>query len=121
MVIHPTFADFILFLYVHMSQADKMYDPAEMEVIKSKMANLFPAGTDFEQKLYTTIRQYNSFDKTKLKSLFEDTIRHFNKKDALKNVYADVQDIFNADGKVDHSETKALETLKQIIEMDSGK
>ena len=103
-----------------MSQADNSYDPEEMGVIKKKMEALFPGETDFEKKLYTTIRQYNSFDKAKLKGLFEDTIRHFNKKDALKNLYADVLDIFNADGKVDLAETKALEALKQIIEIDAG-
>lgn len=116
MVIHASFADFILFLYVHMSQADNTYDPKEMSVIKEKMETLFPAGTDFEKKLYTTIRQYNTFDKTGLKDLVKDSIHHFGKKNALKNIYADVQDIFNADGKVDSSETNALEALRQIID-----
>lgn len=118
MVIHTTFADFILFLYVHISQADKTYDPAELGVIKSKMSALFPDGTDLEKKLYNAIRQYNSFDKSQLNTLFEDTIRHFNRKEALQNVYADVQDIIRADGKVEASETNALEALKQIIDID---
>lgn len=116
MVIHTTFADFVLFLYVHMSQADSMYDPKEMQVIKEKMQTLFPEGTDFEKKLYTTIRQYNSFDRSKLKELVEKTIQHFGKKDALKDIYADIQDIFSADGTVDSSETRAFEALKQIID-----
>ena len=41
MVIHSTFKDFILFLYVHMSRADENYDPNEMATIKNKIGGLF--------------------------------------------------------------------------------
>ena len=37
MLLHATFPDFILFLYVHMSLADSSYDPSEMAAIKTKM------------------------------------------------------------------------------------
>lgn len=116
MVIHTSFPEFILFLYVHMSQADKNYDPNELAVIKSKMENLFPPGTDFEQKLYSAIRQYNSFDKTSLESLITDSIKHFNNK-GFENVYADIQEIIGADGNVDTAETKALAALKHMIDL----
>lgn len=123
MVIHSSFSDFILFIYVHMSEADHDYTPEEMAVIKSKMMTLFPAGTDFEKKLYTTIRTYNSFDKSKLNDLFEDTFHHFIKDGfAEKNkVYADLQEIISADGRIDKSETSALNALKKIIEMTAEK
>ena len=63
MVIHSTFKDFILFLYVHMSQADENYDPNEMATIKKKIGGLFEKDTDIEKKLYMAIREYNSFDR----------------------------------------------------------
>src|SRR5690349_6817726 len=118
MRIHNSLSDFILFLYVHMSQADSSYDPAEMAVIKSKMSKLFSEGIDLEQKLYTTIRQYNSFDKSKLKTLFQETLTHFSQQEALQknNVYEDLQEIIQADGKVDSDESKALDALKQMID-----
>ena len=50
MVIHSSFKDFILFLYVHMSQADENYDPNEMATIKKKAHQLFQKETDIEKK-----------------------------------------------------------------------
>ena len=70
MVIHDSFPDFLLFVYVHMSEADHNYDPKEMALIKKKMHALFPEGTDLEKKLYRAIRDYNNFDKSRLDALF---------------------------------------------------
>lgn len=105
-----------------MSQADNTYDPFEMAAIKIKMHELFPAGMDIEKKLYRTIREYNSFDKTKLKDLFEETFTHFKLHTPLKNkVYADLYEIIQADGKVVPAEARALETLKRLIDLHAEK
>lgn len=114
MVIHSSFADFVLFLYVHMSHADNQYDPSELAAIKIKMTKLFPAGTDFERKLYLAIREYNSFDKSKLNELWKESFQHFGEAQQ-NNVYTDMYEIVRADGRIDQSEAKALDTLKQII------
>ena len=121
MVIHQNFADFVLFLYVHMSNVDNDYHPSEMQVIRTKMNKLFPKDTDFEKKLYSAIKEYNAFDKSKLNELFKDTFDQFSQvKFAQKyKVYTDLYDIINADGKIDESETAALEALKEIIDMGS--
>jgi uncharacterized tellurite resistance protein B-like protein len=121
MILHSSFPDFILFLYVHMSHADSSYDPLEMAAIKRKMSELYPEGTDIEKKLYRTIREYNSFDKLKLNDLFRETLGKFSL-DIPKNntVYTDLYEIMQADGKIDQSETKVLETLKQIIALHVG-
>lgn len=120
MVIHATLQDFILFLYVHMSRADDSYDPSEMAAIKVKMNTLFANGTDLEKKLYLTIRDYNSFDKSKLNELFSDSIQHFSKDSTVDNrLFSDLREIVQADGKVDQSETNALDALKRMIEHQS--
>jgi len=117
MVIHATFPDFILFLYVHMSRADDSYDPAELSAIKGKMGALFSEDTDLERKLYSTIREYNSFDKSKLISLFEDTVNHFSETTPEKaRILKDLSEIIQADGKIDESEKNALDALKRIID-----
>ena len=117
MVIHKTIQDFIVFLYVHISQADDMYDPNEMAIIKSKMKRLFPDGTDIEQKLYMTIREYNTFDRSKLTDLFKSSIEHFGKEGALAAaVHSDLSDIIMADGKVKADETRSLDRLRTIID-----
>jgi len=117
MVIHATLPDFILFLYIHMSRADDSYDPSEIAAIKVKMNTLFAEGTDLEKKLYSAIREYNSFDKSKLTELFTDSIKHFSKKSAVEaHLFKDLSEIIQADGKVDQSETNALDVLKRIID-----
>lgn len=123
MVIHSSFKDFILFLYVHMSRADENYDPNEMATIKKKVGLLFQKDTDVEKKLYAAIRQYNSFDKSKLTELFEDTFKQYGQDTSVlkNNFYTDLNEIILADGKVVNSETKALEALKQIIELNIEK
>ena len=117
MIIHKTLQDFIVFLYVHISQADDSYDPNEMSIIKTKMKRLFPEGTDLEQKLYMTIREYNTFDRSKLNELFKGSIEHFGKEGALDTaIHADLNDIIMADGKVKADETRSLDRLRNIID-----
>ena len=118
-MIHNSFPDFLLFLYVHMSEADHNYDPAEIALIKKKMLGLFPKGTDLEQKLYRTIRDYNDFDKSKLDALFKDTFEKFRdaNPELRETLFKDIQEIAGADGAINSSESQALETLKRIIDV----
>jgi uncharacterized tellurite resistance protein B-like protein len=119
MVIHSTFKDFILFLYVHISRADEVYDPNEMATIKKKISELLNKDADIERKLYQAIREYNTFDKAHLTTLFKSSFKHFSK-DALalnSNFYNDLNEIALADGKVEDAETKALGMLREIIDM----
>ncbi|MBL0744285.1 TerB family tellurite resistance protein [Chryseolinea lacunae] len=124
MLIHPTFSDFILFLYVHISRADDSYDPHELAAIKSKMKSLFPEGTDLERKLYAALREYNDLDKAKLNTVIDTSLRHFSG-DATatvpNDVYADLYEIVQADGKIDQSETRTLEALKKVIDHHMAK
>lgn len=121
MVIHNTFEDFILFMYIHMSHADNSYDPAELSAIKSKMSNLFPEEKNLEQKLYAAIRQYNDFDKTKLREVFEASFKHFSKQDneRLLKVINDLSEIIKADGKVDQDEERMLRAFRQLIDFSA--
>lgn len=118
-MIHNSFPDFLLFLYVHMSEADHNYDPAEIALIKKKMLGLFPKGTDLEQKLYRTIRDYNNFDKNKLDALFKNTFEKFRgaNPELRETLFKDIQEIASADGAINSSESQALETLKRIIDV----
>jgi len=122
MVIHNTFADFVLFLYVHVAHADGVFHELEISLVRDKMVKLFhPEEVDLDVKLGEAIKQYNTFDKNQLRILFRDTFDHFiNVKFAQKyKVYIDMYDIINADGKIDESETKALNELKEIIDISA--
>ncbi|MFN8334692.1 MAG: TerB family tellurite resistance protein [Cyclobacteriaceae bacterium] len=120
MVIHNSFADFVLFLYVHMAHADGDLHVTEVKVIKEKMAKLFP-GENVDKKFAAALDEYNAFDKKNLNKLFHASFAHFNSvKFAQKyRVYGDMYDIIYADGKVLESETKALEELKDIIDINA--
>jgi hypothetical protein len=103
-----------------MSHADDSYDPTEMAAIKNKMGNLFSKGTEIEKKLYLAIREYNTFDKNKLTELFSASVEHFSKKSAVDaNLFNDLREIIQADGKEDQSERDALDILKRIIDHPS--
>lgn len=119
MVLHNSFADFVLFLYVHMAHADGEFHDLEKGVIVDKMTRLFPNETNPLARLQATLDQYRTFDKANMRTLLKDTFAHFtNIKFSQKyKVYTDMYDIINADGKVDESETKALNALKEIIEI----
>ncbi|MEO5975676.1 MAG: TerB family tellurite resistance protein [Chryseolinea sp.] len=117
MVIHNSLSDFILFLYVHMSNVDDSYDPRELGTIKGKMNKLFPADMDPEKKLYASLREYNSFDKSKLYELVRDSLSHFKDQISEKeSIYADLYEIVQADGQLTQSEAKSLETIRNIID-----
>ncbi len=121
MVIHQNFADFVLFLYIHMAHADSEFHDSELTVVKEKMKKLYPKDTDYDAKLREVLAQYQDFDKSKLRTLFRDTFRHFtNIRFPVKyHIYTDLYEIINADGKIDESETKALQELKEIIELSN--
>ncbi len=81
------------------------------------MTSIYPAGTDIERKLYGTIREYNTFDKTKLDDLFSASIKHFKSEGGVKDntIFTDMEDIVRADGKVNSSESKVLEVIAKLI------
>lgn len=119
MVIHDNFADFVLFLYIHMAHADGVYHPAERDVIAERLPKLFPSETDIAGKLARAEKQYSAVDRSQIDTIIKDTFRHFNsiRFSQKYKVYTDMYDIIHADGKVEESETKALNQLKDIIEM----
>ena len=119
MVIHKSFADFVLFLYIHMAHADSEFHSLEKGVILEKMLKVFPHEENRDKKFEDAVSEYRSIDQSKVTSIIRDTFKHFDQvKFAQKyKVYTDMYDIINADGRVDESETKALNELKQIIEM----
>lgn len=119
MVIHDNFADFVLFLYIHMAHADGAYHPSERDVIADRIPKLFPEEKDIVGKLARAEKQYSATDKAQIETIIKDTFKHFNSvRFAQKyKVYTDMYDIIHADGKVEESETRALNQLKDIIEM----
>ncbi len=123
MIIHKTFADFVLFLYVHMAHADGEFHSLEKSVVLNKMSKIYPKESNLEQKFNDAVSQYKGIDQSQVTTVIRDTFKHFDqvKFQQKYKVYTDMYDIINADGKIDESETKALYELKQIIEIGTEK
>ena len=121
MVLHQNFADFVLFLYIHVSYADGDFHPMEKSLILDKMSKLFPNEHDLETKLAAAQKEYLGVDAKKMPGIILDTFRQYNsvKFSQKYKVYTDMFEIVNADGKVDESETAALEELKKIIDLSA--
>lgn len=123
MVIHKTFADFVLFLYVHMAHADSDFHQDEQQVILKKIPKLFPHETDPSARLSAAEAEYAALDPSRIPSIIRETFKHYSdvKFSQKYKVYTDMYDIINADGKVDESETAAMNELKEIIEMGAAR
>lgn len=121
MVIHKTFADFVLFLFVHMAHADGDYHPSEEKAIMEKLHKLFPTEPDPVKKLKNAVAEYATIDKNDIKTLIHDTFHQFNhvKFSQKYKVYTDMFDIVHADGKLHEAEERALKQLKDIIDAGS--
>lgn len=119
MVIHNSFADFVLFLYIHMAHADGEYHRSENEAILQKVPKLYPTEGDPKAKLKEALDQYKLVKQADIKNIIHDTFLHFDKiKFSQKyKVYTDMFDIVHADGKVHEAEERALKELKTIIDM----
>lgn len=122
MVVHESFADFLLFLYVHMSHADNQYEPAELQAIQSKMKTLYPAGTDLEKKLYAALRSYQHLDKSAIHTLIEDSVQFFSEQQDIpvEQITRDLQEIIHADGTVHQHELKVLEAFTRLMKTVSS-
>lgn len=123
MVIHQSFADFVLFLYVHMAHVDGEYHTLEQELILKKAKKLYPDGDVAKTKLGEAVILYKSLNAAEIPALIRETFKqHGEVKFSQKyKIYTDMYEIINADGHIDESETKAIDELKQIIEMAAGR
>jgi uncharacterized tellurite resistance protein B-like protein len=123
MVIHKTFADFVLFLYVHIAHADGEYHALEENVILGKVQKFFPDEAEARTKLRQAAEQYRATPAADVPGIIRDTFKHYRHvKFAQKyRIYTDMYDIINADGRVDESETQAVNELKEIINLASAR
>ena len=121
MVLHKQFQDFVLFLYTHMALCDGSMHENEQLVILDKMAKIFPTEPDPKKKLNDAVAEYKSIDPALVNTIVRDSFKFFDQvKFAQKyKIYTDMYDVVNADGRVEESERKALNTLREIIDMNA--
>jgi len=121
MILHNQFPDFVLFLYVHMANCDGSMHENEELVILDKMTKLFTDETDPKKKLHDATIEYKKVNPALINTIIRDSFKFFDQvKFSYKyRIYTDMYDIVNADGRVDESEHKALDVLRNIINMNA--
>lgn len=119
MVIHKTFSDFVLYLYVHIAHADGALHDAEERIVLEKMNKHFPLEGDHKKRFDDTVVAYGRMPAADHHQVIKDSFQHFDhiKFSQRYKIYADMYDIIHADGKVSAAETKAVNELKEIIDM----
>ncbi|SRR6267142_111117 len=121
MVLHKQFQDFVLFLYAHMALCDGSMHENEELVILDKMSKIFPGEPDPKKRLTVAVAEYKSMDPALVNTVIRDSFKFFDQvKFAQKyKIYTDMYDVVNADGRVEESERKALNSLRDIIDMNA--
>ncbi|MBL7860582.1 MAG: TerB family tellurite resistance protein [Cyclobacteriaceae bacterium] len=119
MVIHKTFSDFVLYLYVHIANADGALHDDEQRVVLEKMDKHFPLEGDHKRRFDETVMAYKKMVNVDHHQIIKDSFNHFDhiKFSQRYKIYADMYDIIHADGKVSEAETKAVNELKEIIDI----
>jgi uncharacterized tellurite resistance protein B-like protein len=119
MKFHDSFSDFVLFLCIHVAYADGSLHAEEEKVILEKIQKLFPLEGNPKNKFNEAVQQYQAFQKTQINEFIHYSFRHFQHIPFAQRykIYTDMYEIVHADGKVEEAETKAMNTLKQIIDL----
>jgi hypothetical protein len=104
-----------------MAMCDGSMHENEELVILDKMSKIFPAEADPKKKLMDAIAEYKSIDPALVNTVIRDSFKFFDQvKFAVKyKIYTDMYDVVNADGRVEESERKALDSLRNIIDMNA--
>ena len=118
---HQSFADFVVFLYMHVAHVDGHFHENEKDAIIDKMSRLYPSEENIFDRFEKAKAEYEKMDLSKINEFIRESFKQFDSvKFAQKyKVYTDLYDIVHSDGVVDESEEKALELLKEVIDINA--
>ncbi len=122
---HYLFTDyqgFIIFLLIHIGNSDYAMKGSEIEVILSKMEDYFPEVDDMDM-----LRNRFIFLKDEYEEMSDTDINHLIYHNYLKfrdqrinteRILNDLQEVIMADGLIHEKETKTLETIKKLLDIN---
>jgi uncharacterized tellurite resistance protein B-like protein len=104
-----------------MAMCDGSMHENEELVILDKMSKIFPTEPDPKKKLMAAIAEYKTIDPALINTIIRDSFKFFDQiKFAQKyKIYTDMYDVVNADGRVEESEHRALNVLRDIIDLNA--
>ncbi|GAB3338250.1 hypothetical protein GCM10027429_23250 [Marivirga atlantica] len=117
--IFDQYQEFILFLLIHVGNSDYSLKSAEIEVILSKMEDYFPDIEDTDELRSTFISyqdDYQELNDSDINHIIYHNYLHFKDKHVNANrIMNDLNEVIMADGLIHEMETKALESLKKLL------
>lgn len=113
------YEEFLLFLLIHIANADHMFKLDEAIVILAKMEDLFDT-TDGVDKLLGIFMQmqdeYDSLSNEEIIKVIQSNFQKFDIQEEMADrLFNELYEVVNADGHIHENETKAIERIKQLI------
>jgi hypothetical protein len=111
-----TFNEFAAFLFLHVARTDGSLHDTESHQVKQKIARLFPE-QDAQEMLRKTLEHYQQVKQEEIAHFIRESFDQFrNESFASKyNMFTDLYDIVNSDGKIEEAETAVLNQIRDLI------
>jgi uncharacterized tellurite resistance protein B-like protein len=111
-----TFNEFAAFLFLHVARTDGSFHDTESHQVKQKIARLFPE-QDAQEMIRKTLEHYQQVKQEEIAHFIRESFAQFrNESFASKyNMFTDLYDIVNSDGKIEEAETAVLNQIRDLI------
>ena len=116
MKILSTFNEFAAFLFLHVARTDGTLHENESHQVQQKIARLFPE-QDVQEIFRKTLEHYHALKQEEIAHFIRESFDQFrNESFASKyNMFTDLYDIVNSDGKIEEAETAVLNQIRELI------
>jgi uncharacterized tellurite resistance protein B-like protein len=116
------YQEFIIFLLIHIGNADYTLTGPEIEVILSKMEDYFPDVDEMDtlrNKFIYYKDEYEEMNDTDINHLIYDNYLKFRDQQInSQRILNDLQEVIMADGLIHDKETKTFESIKKLLDMN---
>lgn len=113
------YEEFVLFLLIHIANADHMFKLDEAIVILTKMEDMFDTdqGVDKLLNIFMQMQdQYDGLSSDQITVVIKENVDKFKiKGDLADRLFNELYEVVNADGHIHENETKAIERIKKIV------
>ncbi|HAA15489.1 MAG TPA: hypothetical protein DCE41_28815 [Cytophagales bacterium] len=113
------YEEFLLFLLIHIANADHMFKLDEAIVILTKMEDMFDTENGVDKLLSIFMQMQDNYDKLsndEISEVIKENLVKFDIKDDLADrLFNELYEVVNADGHIHENETKAIERIKKLV------
>lgn len=114
------YEEFLLFLLIHIANADHMFKLDEAIVILSKMEDMFDTDNGVDKLLSIFMQMQDDYDKLsndQILEIIKNNFGQFDIKDEMADrLFNELYEVVNADGHIHENETKAIERIKKLVD-----